>query len=503
MLLGEYHELRLLNLCIVTVSTVVLSACDTPLVPLAESELRVVAADRAARIVSETQEPVSGSIGLHEAMARAIKYNLDHRIETSNVVLARASKQLIDLDMLPDLVVNSEFSRRSNDPGGFSVNPDTGLTSANASRSTEREAFDTDLTLSWDVLDFGLSYYRSKQSANEVLIAMEQRRATVNRLLENVRTAYWRAVSHDRLSGRIATLERKAERALKESRSLSDGGFSSPKVGLVYQRDLLRVIGEMKALQRDLEISKFQLAALMNLEPGQKFTVRIPNRKGLPAVRQPVSQLVETAYLNRPELREITYEQRNLELDEKSAVLQLLPSVRPYLAGNISNNSLLSEKDWLSAGTRISWDLMNLFTNPRRVAQFKGREALLDARALALTHAVATQVHVAHARYSNLRGETRYAAEYASVSRKITQAISDETSAGLAGVQEEVFEELGAILAELRFDSRYAELQSAYAGLFAAIGQNNYPSQMSGNESLQELEKTIHDIWVNRGEGFH
>lgn len=495
--------MRQLNVGIFTASALFLSACDTPLVPLAESELLTIAADRSARIVSNTQEPISGSIGLHEAMARAIKYNLDHRIETSNVVLAQASKQLIDLDMLPDLVVNSEFSRRSSEPGGFSVNPETGLTSVNASRSTEQESFDTDLTLSWDVLDFGLSYYRSKQSANEVLIAMEQRRATVNRLLENVRTAYWRAVSHDRLRGRIAQLEIKAERALKESRGLSDGGFTSPKEGLIYQRNLLRVIGEMKALQRDLEVSKFQLAALMNLEPGQKFNVRIPERKGLPAVRKPVSQLVETAFINRPELREITYEQRNLELDEKSAVLQLLPSVRPYLSGNISNNSLLSNQDWLNAGTRISWDLMNLFSNPRRVAQLRGRKALLDARALALTHAVATQVHVAHARYSNLRSETQYAAEYASVSRKITRAISDETSAGLAGVQEEVFEELGAILAELRYDSRYAELQSAYAGLFAAIGQNNYPAQMSGNESLKDLEKSIHDIWVNRGEGFH
>jgi outer membrane protein TolC len=471
--------------------------------PLTQGDLRAAAATRSANLIADNQDPVTGPIGLHEAMARAIKYNLDHRIETSSVVLALASKRLVDLDMLPDLVVNSEFSRRSNTPGGSSVNAATGLTSVSASRSTQRDSFDSDLTLSWDVLDFGLSYYRSQQSANEVLIAMEQRRATVNRLLENVRTAYWRAVSHDRLSGRIAALERKAQRALTQSRSLSRGGFSSPKAGMIYQRDLLRVIGEMKALQRDLEVSKFQLAALMNLEPGQEFTVRIPSRKGLPAVNQPVTQMVQAAYLNRPELREITYEQRNLALDEKSSALRLLPSVRPYLSGNISDNSLLAEQDWLSAGTRISWDLINLFNQPRRAAQLEGRKALLDARALALTHAVATQVHVAHARYTRLRSETQFAAEYASVSRSITQAISDETSAGLAGLQEEVFEELGSVLAELRYDSRYAETQSAYASLYAAIGQNNYPAQMSGSESLKDLEKTIHDIWVIRGESFH
>lgn len=485
------------------VSILALLGCSVEYQPLTQSEISEAAADREARLISADQEQLSGSLGLHEAMARALKYNLDHQIEIRNVSLARTSKQLSEMDLLPDLVADAEFSRRSNEPGGQSVNLGTGVTSATGSRSSERTSSDANLTLSWDILDYGISYFRAQQSANDELIAQEQRRAVVNRLMESTRTAYWRAVSEERLGDRINQILRKADRALVQSRSLSNGGFADRTEGLIYQRDLLRVIGEMQALKRDLATAKPQLAALANLRPGQSFKVRVPPRKTLPQVKQPARQLVKMAYLNRPELREITYEQRNLELDEKASSLALLPSIRPFLTGSLDGNDLLAEGDWLSAGTRVSWDLISLFNNKKRRQVFGANKDLLDARALALTHAIATQVHISKARYDLLRKETRSTAQFAEVSAQISRAIQAESESGLTGLQEEVFEEVGAILAELRFDARYAELQSAYASVFQAVGLNNYPGELTGNESLQALESAIHDMWRKRGEGLH
>lgn len=484
-------------------SVLVLAGCSVDYAPLTQAEISQTANDRAVRLVAADQEPLSGRLGLHEAMARALKYNLDHQIEVRNVALKRSSKRLSEMDMLPDLVADAEFSRRSNDPGGRSVNLSTGVTSATASRSAERSQGDANLTLSWDILDYGLSYYRAKQAANDELIAQEQRRAVVNRLMESTRTAYWRAVSAERLSGRIDSVLAKSNRALRQSRNLSNGGFSDRTAGLIYQRDLLRVIGEMQALQRDLATAKPQLAALVNLSPGANFKVRLPPRKTLPSVKQSASQLVQLAYTNRPELREITYEQRNVDLGERASVLELLPSIRPFLTGSVDSNALLDQRSWVSAGTRVSWDLMSLFGAGKRKQVFGARRDLLDARALALTHAVATQVHISKARYDHLRRETRTVAQYSDVSGKISKAIQAESASGLAGLQEEVFEEVGAILAELRFDARYAELQSAYAGVFQAVGLNNYPAHMTGHEPLKELEAAIHNMWIKRGEGVH
>lgn len=479
------------------------AGCTAQLNPLTGTELQQIAQDRKARLISAEQEPLEGRLGLHEAMARAIKYNLDHQIEISNVQVTRATKSLTEMDMLPELVASADSNRRNNEPGGRSVTLGTGVTSATASRSTEQNAVNGDLSLSWDILDFGLSYVRAKQAANDVLIAQEQRRAIVNRLMENTRTAYWRAVSHERLSGRIATVIGRAERALSRSRSLANGGFEDRTTGLIYQRDMLRVIGEMRALERDLSTAKPQLAALVNLRPGAHFHVRVPPRKTLPRVSASTGHLIDQALVNRPELREITYDGRNVALENEAAALSLLPSISPYVSANVDGNDLLANGTWVITGTQLSWDLMGLFRFPRRQALIANRKALNDARALALTHTVATQVHVAKTRYDLLRSETRIAARYADVSQKVAQAIKAESASGLVGLQEEVFEEVGAILAELRFDVRYAELQSAYAAVFSAIGANNYPGHLTGQESVEVLENAIHDMWKARGEGIH
>ena len=48
--------------------------------------------------------------------------------------------------------------------------------------SSEKNVFSADLSLSWNVLDFGLSYIRAKQAADDVLIAEEERRRVANRV---------------------------------------------------------------------------------------------------------------------------------------------------------------------------------------------------------------------------------------------------------------------------------------------------------------------------------
>lgn len=477
-----------------------LAACEVTTQPLTSDEIAAVAADRTARIVSADQEPVDGPVSLYEAMARAIKYNLDFRIESANVRLRTAEQQLTTMDLLPNLVVDADRTLRNNNPGGSSVNLRTGLRSTDASRSNSRDTLDSSLTLSWDVLDFGLSYYRAKQAANDVQIAREQRRAVVNRLVEDVRVAYWRTVSAQRLLPRVDELLEKAERALAQSKRLTNGGFSDPTTGLIYQRDLLRVLGEVQSLKRDLSTAKFQLTALMNQRAGDDFMVFEGPRFEPPTITDEASALVSLAMVNRPELREVTYQQRNEALEKDAAFLELLPSLRPYLSLSWSSNDLVANQQWSGAGVRASWDLMNLIRSGPRNASIEAREEYLDARALALTQAISTQVYVAKARFEALRFETKTAEDFRSVSDRISRAIQARSASGLIGLQEEVFEEMGAILAELRYDARYSEMQAAYANVYAAIGLNNYPHQLTGDEPVEVLSEAIRQLWIARGE---
>lgn len=486
-----------------SVALIALSACTASVDPLTSSDIRGAAADRTARYIASDQEPLNGAVGLHEAMARALKYNLDRKIELARLSLRAGDVDLANMEMLPEFVASSDYSRRSNSPGGYSIDVNSGTQSTSASRSVHQDSRDSSLSLSWNILDFGLSYYRAKQAGNNALIAAEDRRIMTNRLMEDVRTAYWRAVSAQRLEQKIDRLLNKANRALSNSRSLSSQGVTDPLNNLRYQRDLLRIISEVKTLRREMSVAKSQLAALINIAPGTHYSVVVPSQPTMPKVSMNAAKLTEIAMLNRPELRTITYEQRNLEMDRKAQVLQMLPSIGPFITAQATSNNLVLNQDWMNAGVRASWDLMNLFRSGANRAHFAASEALLDARALALTQAVATQVYVARERYAMLKDEVAAARDFRDVSRKISQSMSDETVVGTRGLQEGVFEEMNALLAELRYDTKFAELQNTYANLFSAVGLNVYPITEAETLTLQQLEDQIHSAWTELGEGLH
>lgn len=484
------------------ITGLVVAGCSVTPKPLTTAELNAVADDRAARVISAQQEPVTRSIDLYEAMARAIKYNLDHQVEIKQQALRVSEKDLSTLDMLPDLVGNAEYTTRSNTPGSSSVSILSGNESLEPSRSTDRNVFTKDLTLSWDVLDFGLSYHRAKQNADKVLIAAEQRRSAINRIIEDVRTAYWRAVIAERLGGRLASLEREAQRALSDAKKQGADLVGSPRDGLLYQRDLLTVLRATQELRRDLSVAKNQLAALMNLPQNQSYSLATPSRAAgrVPLVRNSPEDLARMAFRNRPELREITYRMRINETERDMGLLEALPSLKAFIGVNSSSNDFLYNQDWISSGATASWNLMRLPALPRFYKNNdRGRE-LLDARALALTQAIATQVFVSKARVLSLQKELGTASELARVNSAIVTQTGVEADAGALGTRDVVTEKMNAILSDLRRDMTYADLQNAYANLYASVGLDVYAPELTGQESVDVMAAALRKLWFERGD---
>jgi len=63
----------------------------------------------------QQQEPVQGPITLDEAMARAIKYNLDHRVKLMEEVVSQRQLNLSRTDLLPKLALSAGYSGRDNE----------------------------------------------------------------------------------------------------------------------------------------------------------------------------------------------------------------------------------------------------------------------------------------------------------------------------------------------------------------------------------------------------
>ena len=92
------------NVLAAALATAVLAGCAIHPRPLTlEQREATLATDSSAMFAD--QAPVTGPITLDEAMARALKYNLDHRVKLMEEALAQRQLDLSKFDLLPQLVI--------------------------------------------------------------------------------------------------------------------------------------------------------------------------------------------------------------------------------------------------------------------------------------------------------------------------------------------------------------------------------------------------------------
>ncbi len=472
-----------------------LGGCALQPEPFTQSELGEFAIDKRSRVTAD-QEALQGALTLEEAMARALKYNLDKEVEVMNILLAQQQLQVAHFSLMPNIVANSGYADRDNYSGGSSVRltgPKTiGEESLTSSTSSQRQVNTADLRFSWNILDFGLSWIRAKQAGDKALIAEETRRRVINRMLENVRAAYWRAVAATRLLQRLDHLETRVTRALADTKSLIDEGDSSPLTALTFERELVEIQREARKLAAELASAKSQLAALVNIDPGKPFTVAVPSKLSPPGrLAMSATDMVDIALRDRSELREVAYQQRINAHEAEAAVLEMLPGVSLSSGPAWDSNTFLYNSNWVSWGAQASWNLVKVFSYPERRAEVEVKDVLIDTRALAVTMAIMTQVHVARARLFHARREYDTANHFHDVQSRVLTQIRSALEAGKVSEQTAIREELNTMVASVERDMAFAELQSAAAGLVASIGQTPADEYDFRSMPLAEIRQTL------------
>jgi outer membrane protein TolC len=466
-----------------------LSACTIVPKPLTTGSLFSFADTQLAQVTSD-QEPVADAITLYQAMARALLYNLDFHVELYNEALANKQLATARLETLPNLVASAGYVGRNNDGGN-----------ASSSEFPDREKFQEDIHLSWNILDLGLSKIRAEQAADEVLVAREKRRKIINRVIEDVRTAYWRAVSADRLVVGLRKLEGRAQRALKNSASLQKDGQASPLTALTYQRELVEIQQRIQRLQKDLSLAKIQLAALMNIRPGESFTLAQPKRRASSTELQLTGEeMVHAAMENRPEIRDIQYKLRINEKETKKALLELLPSANIFASANWDSDQYLYNTNWVGWGAKATWNLLNVFKYPAKKRLVQAKEETLEARALAVTMAIMTQVHVSRVRYGHSKKLYRTAARHFKIQTGIVKQIRSSFAEGQASEQTLIREEMNTLASQVASDVAYADLQNAYANIYASMGIDPYAEDLRADASVDGLAEALQQVWIERGD---
>jgi outer membrane protein TolC len=479
-----------------------LSGCAITPVPLTADEVQSrVKKDRA--VLTKDQEPLAGPMDLYDAMARALKYNLEARVELMHKMLSQAQLDLSHYAMLPRLAANAGFDGRSNFSGGKGMSLITGRQAIEPFTSAEKNIFSEDLSLSWNVLDFGLSYIRAKQAADDVLIADEERRRVANRIIQDVRVAYWRAVSAERILPSLKLLDEWVKSALDKAQAVQDERLNAPLVPLQYKLDLLNTQRYIQQLFRDLNTAKLQLAALINLPPGQEteMVLMVPEREGKSFVLpSDLGGLEDRALQARPELKMVDYRRRINAHEAKVAIMEMMPSLNLVIGENYNSNKFLFHNHWGAYAARASWNLLSLVRYPARAKTIEAQDKVLHTQNLALTMAVMSQVHVSVAQLAYAKKESGTAQLYYDTQSQITEQARLAWRSSKLSEQAMLRERVAQVAAQLRYDAVEAELQTAWASLLAAVGEDVLPMDLTQEHSVSHLALQLRARWTKSKE---
>lgn len=467
-----------------TVAFGLLAGCAAlPPDPIPSSDVKALVRADLARIF-QYQEPLSGPLTVHDAMARVLKYNLDNRLKLMEEALSLRQVDVATVSMLPRIAATAGYVSRSNVSASSSQSITTGRQSLETSTSQEQNRDVADLSVTWNILDFGVSYVSAQQQADRALISAERRRKVVQNILQDTRLVFWRAVAADRLQTRIGPLLTRIDAALADSRTIARQRLASPLDALAYQRALLRTRQQLLDLQRELQVAKTQLATLMDLPPASDLTLTVParNERIAPEVTLSPAEIEETALVRRPELVEEVYQRRIGSDETTKAMLRMLPGIELNTALNFDSNDFLLYNRWADYGARVVWNLFNLITGPANVALAEAQEEFIEARRLALAMAVLTQSRVSWLRYQQAVEDWKVARELEGVEREIFARIRDQVAADQRGSLDAIQAEFDSLLADLGADLAFAETQNAAGNILVTMGFDPLPESLPGDD---------------------
>lgn len=404
--------------------------------------------------------------------------------------MAQRQVDLATFDMLPRMALSAGYAGRSNISASSSESIRTGTQSLEPSTSQDRDRGVADLTMVWNVLDFGVSYVSAKQQGDQRLIVQERRRKVLHTIIQDVRSAYWRAVAADRLLTQIDSLMARVAQARDNSQRLSEQRIGDPIQALSYQRALIEATRQLEEQRRALSLAKTELATLINLPLGTQVELAPEAGYQVPELKVELGTLEQEALASRPELREQDYQARISAAETRKAMLRLLPGLEFSAGGHYDSNSFLVNQSWADYGVKVTWNLFNVLSAPAAIDVAKAGQEVADARRQAMSMAILAQLHVANANFREAQRQFQTSQQLAGLDGQIVEQLRNRYQAQGIGELELIQGELNTLQADLRRDLAYAELRNSYGQLFASVGLDPLPESIA-SDSVADIATAL------------
>lgn len=422
--------------------------------------------------VAAKLEPVSAPMTLADATARAMRNNLELRVRQMEQAVQAGQADLSHYDMLPRLALSAGYNWRSNDAFGLGYTP-AGSISGVPSSAVERSRNTASAALSWNVLDFGMSYFRARQNADTLLVLEERRRRALQNLVLDVRLAWWRAEAAQRLLPQIdATLER-IEQAADRSRVIEIRKLMPPLQIIAYRRSLVDLEQQLSVRRQELAQWRAEFTELVGIRPGESYRIAGPSRideTPAPELTARAEDLDAMALERRPELAEERLRMRITRDEGRRQLLALLPNLSLNAGRSHDSNRFLVNNSWMEAAGAVTMNLLKLLSLPAMQRSQQAAEELDRARREALTMAVLTQTRVAVTRYELLRHELGLWNQALADDRTMLQKLQATQEAGLETELELMRAAARLAITETNRDVVHANLEHAAGRVMHSVG---------------------------------
>lgn len=447
----------------ITVSSIALAACSITPEPFTRSEVMDMAiSDR--NLIENSQVPIENALSLSEATARALKFNLEHRVQVMSQALSSESFQLAKLDMLPILTLEGGVQARDEFNASSSESLRTRLESLEPSFSEDRSNFNASARFSWNILDFGVSYLRAKQEADRFIIARMARQKSAQTLALQVRVAFWRSAALQLVSVDVDRLLGVAAKARKNLELVGEQQLRPPVDTLEDIRNLSEIIQQLETLRETANAADVDLASLINVVPGEKIRLNVSEELyDLPDIDGDMGELELIALTNSADYSTEIYNARITQREVRKSLLRLLPGAELFAGSNYDTNSFLAFNQWNQVGARVNWNIFRLLAAGQISDHNDAQILLVEARKLAANMGVVTQLHAAKAGYESSKVRLNRAADIDDIDEKI-QTLTDQAE------QSRATSEIVQLRVELRSLRSKVARMLAYAGAQQAWG---------------------------------
>jgi len=414
---------------------------------------------------------------LAQCIELGLRNNLDLRVANFTEEVARDSAYADRLGMLPSLNLSGEASRRDREELVARRNVDTGVVTETRETSRDKERLTADLSLTWSVLDFGLSYVRARQAQLGVKALEFQHLRQAQLLALEITEAYWRAA----LAEDALDYTRGVEAELKQQKEIIDRSVASRRIDPITAKDAAKRLVDLQIIIRDLrgEVSgaRVGLARLMGLRQNQHFTLAReairPLLAGLPRPHQlDVAHMEEYALLHRPELYQADIGQRIRRDDARAAMLNIFPDLTFGVGSHYDGNSLVQQSQWNTFGVNFLWDVLAVPAKmKRRSAALKGVEVVRHER-MAETIGVMTQVNMSLLDYAVKIDRFLLLEESYTLTNDLLKMVRDSNKAGRVSNLAVTQRSLEDVAAKLKRDRSVVEAIVGYRRLLVSVGMD-------------------------------